>query len=205
MTRGAAQEILPAAKLIVTHDALIALSGATAGEPGIITIAGTGSMAFGRNAAGKTARAGGWGYVFGDEGGAFDITRQALRAALRFEEGWGPATVLRDRLLQATGRETRTMRFTAFYTRVFPPRIASFAGLVDEASAAGDDVAASILTNAAQRLSSAVGVDSPPVVERKRQCSNRLRWRRLRVKATAGTLQDAGGDGNRQSLRAARI
>ena len=59
--------ILRSKKLIVTTDALIALSGAIAGAPGIIVIAGTGSIAFGRNAAGKTARAGGWGYVFGDE------------------------------------------------------------------------------------------------------------------------------------------
>ena len=68
--------------MTVTHDGLIALSGATAGAPGIITIAGTGSFCFGRNAEGRTARAGGWGYIFGDEGGGFDITRQALRAAL---------------------------------------------------------------------------------------------------------------------------
>src|SRR5437867_2319445 len=68
--------ILRAAKLIVTHDAVIALSGATAGEPGVITIGGTGSIAFGRNESGRVARAGGWGYVFGDEGSAFDIVRQ---------------------------------------------------------------------------------------------------------------------------------
>src|SRR5207249_7827038 len=92
-------EILPARKLVVTHDALIALSGATGGEPGIVAIAGTGSIAFGRNGDGQTARAGGWGYIFGDEGGGFDITRQALRAALRFEEGWGPPTALGDLLL----------------------------------------------------------------------------------------------------------
>ena len=49
------------------------------------------------------ARAGGWGYIFGDEGGGFDIARQALRAALRMEEGWGPPTALREMLLAATG------------------------------------------------------------------------------------------------------
>src|ERR1700735_156549 len=49
-----------------------ALAGATAGKPGIVMIAGTGSIAFGRNAGGRTARAGGWGFIFGDEGGAFD-------------------------------------------------------------------------------------------------------------------------------------
>ena len=58
-------------RILVTDDALIALAGATAGEPGLVVIAGTGSIAFGRNSAGRTARAGGWGYLFGDEGGAF--------------------------------------------------------------------------------------------------------------------------------------
>ncbi len=49
-----ARELIRSSKYKITHDAEIALSGATAGEPGIIIIAGTGSMAFGRNAAGQT-------------------------------------------------------------------------------------------------------------------------------------------------------
>ncbi len=88
--------VLSSDRISLTHDALIALAGATAGEPGLITIAGTGSIAFGRNGRGQTARAGGWGYMFGDEGGAFWIASQALRAALRQEEGWGPDTSLRS-------------------------------------------------------------------------------------------------------------
>jgi N-acetylglucosamine kinase-like BadF-type ATPase len=148
-------EILPAGTLIVTHDGLIALSGATAGEPGIVTIAGTGSFAFGRNAAGRTVRAGGWGYIFGDEGGGFDIARQALRAALRFEEGWGPPTSLRDMLLQAADARDANDALHRFYTQEYPrPRVASFSRFVDEAALAGDQVAADILRNAAQQLAS---------------------------------------------------
>lgn len=147
------RELLRTQRLIVTTDALIALSGATAGEPGIITIAGTGSIAFGRDASGRTARAGGWGYVFGDEGGAFDIVRQALRAALRFEEGWGPATTLHSALLAATGASSANDLLHRFYTTEFPrPRIASYARLVDAEAAAGDGVAAEILRNAAKEL-----------------------------------------------------
>ena len=101
------RETLPADVVVVTDDAVIALAGATAGEPGIVTIAGTGSIAFGRNAAGQTARVGGWGYIFGDEGSGFDIARQALRAALRAEEGWGPPTALRRALMDATGERGR--------------------------------------------------------------------------------------------------
>jgi len=96
-------ELLETGHLTVTHDAAIALSGAMSGEPGIIVIAGTGSMAFGRNARGETVRAGGWGYLFGDEGGAFDIARQALRAILREQEGWGARTALTPALLEVTG------------------------------------------------------------------------------------------------------
>ncbi len=147
------EEMLRAERLIVTTDASIALTGATAGEPGIIVIAGTGSIAFGRNAEGRTARAGGWGYVFGDEGGGFDIARQALRAFLRAEEGWGPATALGDALLGATGASSANDLLHRFYTTDFPrPRIASYAKLVDEAARAGDAVARGILEDAAARL-----------------------------------------------------
>lgn len=146
-------EILPARKLVITHDGLIALAGATAGEPGIVTIAGTGSLCFGRNAQGETARAGGWGYIFGDEGGGFDIARQALRAALRFEEGWGPPTALHAALMKATGATSANDAQHRFYTQDFPrPRIASLSRLVDEAAADGDAVAGDILHNAAQHL-----------------------------------------------------
>jgi N-acetylglucosamine kinase-like BadF-type ATPase len=148
-------QILPTGKLIVTHDGLIALSGATAGEPGIIVIAGTGSFAFGRNAAGQAARAGGWGYIFGDEGSGFDITRQALRAALRCEEGWGPPTALREVILQASGARDANDALHRFYTREYPrSRVASFSRLVDEAAILGDRVAIDILNNAAQQLAS---------------------------------------------------
>lgn len=146
-------EMLRAGRLLVTTDAFIALTGATAGEPGIITIAGTGSIAFGRNAAGKTGRAGGWGYIFGDQGGAFDITRQALRAALRFEEGWGPKTVLRERLLAATGARDANDLLHRFYTTGYPrPKIAAYARIVNECARGGDAVARGIFEKAAQEL-----------------------------------------------------
>lgn len=149
------RELVASDLFVITHDALIALVGATAGEPGIVTIAGTGSIAFGRNSAANTARAGGWGYVFGDEGGGFDLTREALRAALRSEEGWGPPTVLRDRLLAATGAANANDLLHRFYTTEFPrPRIASYSRLVDGAAAEGDAVAREILNHAAQQLAS---------------------------------------------------
>lgn len=147
------REILPADQMIVTTDAVIALAGGTGGDPGIITIAGTGSIAFGRNESGRAARVGGWGYVFGDEGGGFDITRQALRAALRMEEGWGPATSLRERLLAAAGGSDANDLLHRFYTQEYPrPRIASYSRIVDQAAQEGDELAAEILRRAAAQL-----------------------------------------------------
>jgi N-acetylglucosamine kinase-like BadF-type ATPase len=145
--------LLHADRLIVTHDAAIALSGATATGQGIVTIAGTGSIAFARNAAGQTARAGGWGHIFGDEGGAFDIVRQAVRAALRMEEGWGPPTSLHQTLLDATGSPSADHALHLFYAPDWPrSRVASLAPLVDAAATEGDAVALRILENAAQEL-----------------------------------------------------
>ena len=155
---GILRQILHTRELIVTTDALIALAGATAGEPGIITIAGTGSIAFGRNAGGRSMRAGGWGYVFGDEGGGFDIARQAVRAALRMDEGWGPATSLRDTLIRATGERDANAVVHLFYTQEWPrSRVATLARLVDDAALEGDRVAIDILNNAAQQLATLTG------------------------------------------------
>jgi N-acetylglucosamine kinase-like BadF-type ATPase len=140
---------------LVTNDALIALVGATAGAPGVITIAGTGSISYGRNAEGKVARVGGWGYVFGDEGGGFDLTRQALRAALRQEEGWGPETMLYSLLLEATGASNANELLHRCYTPSMPrPKIAALSQVVERAAAAGDLIAGDILDVAAQQLAS---------------------------------------------------
>jgi N-acetylglucosamine kinase-like BadF-type ATPase len=140
-------------RLIVTTDAVIALSGATAAGRGIVVVAGTGSMAYGRNPEGSAARAGGWGYVFGDEGGAFDMVRRALRAALRMEEGWGPPTALRVALLEASGARDANQALHRFYDGQWThARIASLAPLVDAAARAGDGVALEIVRQSAKEL-----------------------------------------------------
>src|SRR5581483_5491698 len=147
------QALLHTSRLIVTIDAEIALSGAVEAGQGIIVIAGTGSIALGRRLAGQTVRAGGWGYIFGDEGSAFDIARQAARAALRMEEGWGPATTLRQALLEATSSRDSNEMLHRFYASDWPrDRIAGLAPLVDAAATAADPVALEILNTAAHQL-----------------------------------------------------
>ncbi len=138
---------------LLTTDAVVALAGATPEGQGIIVIAGTGSISYGRNVEGRTARAGGWGYIFGDEGGAFDLGRQALRASLRMEEGWGPPTQLRELFLEATQSRSANDMLHRFYTPDWPRnRVATLAPLVDSAANAGDPVAVQLIQNAAQEL-----------------------------------------------------
>lgn len=147
------QEVLRADAISLSHDGLVALAGAHAGQPGIITIAGTGTISFGRNAAGKYARAGGWGYIYGDEGGGFDLVRQAVRAILRQEEGWGPPTLLTAALLQATGQSLANDLLHLLYGAEYPrAKVARLAPLVDHAAVQGDRVALEILHSAAQQL-----------------------------------------------------
>lgn len=148
-----------ARKYILTTDAWVALTGATGGAPGVMTISGTGSITLGRNARGETQRVGGWGYVYGDEGSGFDITRQALRAALRYEEKWGPPTRLYAALLEAESAPDANTLMHRFYTDSYPRvRIARLAKLVDQVAREGDTVALEILHNAAQQLATMAAV-----------------------------------------------
>ena len=117
-----------------------------------MVIAGTGSMAFGSNTQGRTARAGGWGYVYGDDGGAFDLVRQAMRASLQLEEGWGSPTSLRGVLLSATGAQTISDLLHNFYADYPRTAVAALAPLISKESAAGDPVATEIVEKAARSL-----------------------------------------------------
>ena len=126
------RRVIQSERWLITDDATIALSGALGGAPGVVCIAGTGSMALGRNSAGATRRAGGWGHVFGDEGGAFDLVRQALRVCLQAEEGWGPPTQLSAWLINRTGCATINEVLHLFYTDQWPRgRVAALAQELD--------------------------------------------------------------------------
>lgn len=89
---------LPADHWRFVHDSVIAHAGALEGNPGIVVIAGTGSVAYGVSERGEHVLCGGWGYLFGDEGSAFWLVREALadamRAADRAERGALEASLL---------------------------------------------------------------------------------------------------------------
>ncbi|HTV59285.1 MAG TPA: BadF/BadG/BcrA/BcrD ATPase family protein [Verrucomicrobiae bacterium] len=90
----------PSAAVEVTTDLDVTLEAAVGDAQGAILVVGTGSAAFGRNSSGKTARAGGRGPWFSDEGSAFDIGRRALNAVVRAEESRGPETALSAQILE---------------------------------------------------------------------------------------------------------
>jgi N-acetylglucosamine kinase-like BadF-type ATPase len=77
---------LPSQRAVLLHDTPIAHAGALAGRPGVIIIAGTGSVVFGRDDEGRSWTLGGWGFLFGDEGSAFSIVRRALSAMMRAQD-----------------------------------------------------------------------------------------------------------------------
>jgi glucosamine kinase len=128
----------PNADVDVTTDLEIALEAAFGSGEGMVLVAGTGSAAFGRDASGRTARAGGRGPWFSDEGSAFDIGRNAVRAVLLAEENRGPSTVLTARLfpsLQARGWDSVLDQVAKDPDSVFPKIFPLVAELADQRDA----------------------------------------------------------------------
>jgi N-acetylglucosamine kinase-like BadF-type ATPase len=144
-------------QLRVVNDALPVLHAASPAGCGIAVIAGTGSFVFGRREDGTTARAGGWGYLFGDEGSGYAIALDGLRAAARAADGRGPATVLLEQLLAELGRTRGEELITAIYDpSMSRDRIAALSRVVFDAGLAGDNVAAAIIDSAADSLAETV-------------------------------------------------
>ncbi|HMJ08436.1 MAG TPA: BadF/BadG/BcrA/BcrD ATPase family protein [Pyrinomonadaceae bacterium] len=140
-------------KTEVITDAEIALYGTTLGEPGLVVIAGTGSICLGKNARGELAISGGWGPLAGDEGGGVGIAQQALHMVAKASDGRGMPTALSERAseyFRASGPENLIV---AIYSpQIDNSRIAGFARLVVEAALEGDKTAVEILTDAGYEL-----------------------------------------------------
>ncbi|HTW24563.1 MAG TPA: BadF/BadG/BcrA/BcrD ATPase family protein [Candidatus Baltobacteraceae bacterium] len=141
----------PNAAVRVTTDLEIALEAAFGAADGIILLAGTGSAGFGRGENGKTARAGGRGPWFSDEGSAFDIGRRAFQAVVEAEEGRGPETALSKRIFkwhQASDWDHLLDHVSKNADDVFPRTFP----LVAELAERGDEVSRRILSTAALSL-----------------------------------------------------
>ena len=144
---------LVSGEVVVVGDMVIAMEAAFGSGPGVIVISGTGSIAYGRNSAGQTARAGGWGFAISDEGSGHWIGRSAVAACMRAYDEMGVESggVLLESIMKFWGVSTRE-RVVVVANGSPPPDFAALLPAVASVSDAGDATARSILTQAGVEL-----------------------------------------------------
>jgi N-acetylglucosamine kinase-like BadF-type ATPase len=147
------EELHLAGRVVVDHDAMIALVGALGDEPGLIVIAGTGSIALGSNAGGQRARAGGWGYLLGDEGSGLSVAREALMAILKAHDGRGRKTHLAERIIAKLDlAEVEEIIPRVYRQGMSRDEMAALAPLVFQAAREDEPVAREIVDRAGREL-----------------------------------------------------
>ncbi|MBQ8081752.1 MAG: hypothetical protein IJ240_07620 [Clostridia bacterium] len=145
-------ELLPACRMYLCNDAETLLVGALEDTEGYCLICGTGSIALARSQDGNTARAGGLGYMLGDEGSALWIGWQGVQRALRSRENRDLPTALLPALLGVFGLSTPE-DFVAYMHRDFQKaKIAAAAQTVLEYAENGDELALAIEEQAVREL-----------------------------------------------------
>jgi N-acetylglucosamine kinase-like BadF-type ATPase len=163
IVRGIMRRLGYRSHLLVVNDAFVALVAGVGDDPGVVLIAGTGSIAFGVNEEGYAARAGGWGYVLGDEGSGYWIGRKALISVVRETDGRGPRTRLTSLVLEYFGLPHPNGLVREIYDKgLHRQAIAALGPVVERARSEGDVVAAEILRLASLELTRA----SATVIER---------------------------------------
>ena len=151
------RRIVSAEILTVGHDAPTALFGATAGLPGVVVIAGTGSIVFGTDESGRTAQAGGLGYLFSDEGSGFWLAAQTIRLAIKEQDGLIPASGILELVLEFFGRAGIRDLTDDFYNgKVSRDEIAALARRAHEAAAGGSEIIAREIERGARTLAESV-------------------------------------------------
>ncbi|CAG7652693.1 N-acetylglucosamine kinase [Paenibacillus allorhizosphaerae] len=165
------RDAFPEAKLRGFIDSRIALEGALGGRPGVVVIAGTGSIAYARRQDGTTLRCGGWGPWFGDEGSGYSIGCDALRAVVMALDGRGKPTLLTERLLTLLEVQHDLDIIDKVYGGYRRKEIASLAVEVAACAAQKDEIALRILDDAGRRLAehlltlaNRVDWESPPAL-----------------------------------------
>jgi N-acetylglucosamine kinase-like BadF-type ATPase len=162
---------LPAARILVKADALIALEGALAGGAGIVIVCGTGSIVLGKDSSGSVVKIGGWGPLMGDEGSAQWVGREALRRAALAADRTGPPTLLIERLLDKYRLRSFDRIIDAVYKRhMTPAELGMLAPIVSSAAQEGDEVARDIFRTGAEALASQAA-----------QAATRLKLRAARI------------------------
>jgi N-acetylglucosamine kinase-like BadF-type ATPase len=147
-------ELIPG-EIKVVGDIVITLQAAFGRGPGVIVIAGTGSIAYGRNTEGQTARAGGWGFAISDEGSGHWIGRTLVAAAIRAsdesDEGEGQNARVLESLMKFWHVETREQLVPAANATP-PPDFSALFPLALSLADSGDLIAREVLTQAGAEL-----------------------------------------------------
>ncbi len=168
LVRAWAERFGLAKDVVAVNDAQLLLAAGTPEGWGIALVAGTGSIAFGRTPDGRTGRAGGWGYLLGDEGSAYALVMSALQEVAHSADGRGPPTVLTERFLEALGGERPMDLIPAVYRGGWDrTALAGLAPMVLEAAEQGDAVASRIAAQGAHQLAltvaaAAMRLELPP-------------------------------------------
>jgi phenylacetic acid degradation operon negative regulatory protein len=152
-------------RVAVTGDERTALRGAFGGGPGIVVISGTGTIAVGRDGAGREHRCGGWGWLLDGAGSAMDIGRDGLALSLRMADGREPDTGLRRALWEALDLDPgdpgapQALKALVVAEGFGPAGFARLAPVVDQRAAAGDPEALAVMRRNGQALAAmAAGV-----------------------------------------------
>ena len=146
-------------EITVVNDAQGALAGATETGIGILLIAGTGSICYGKNSEGKTWRTGGWGHVAGDEGSGYDMACKILQAVARAADGRGEPTLLTELVeghWKLTGMDD--LVDAVYRSGKGKSEIAALAPLCGIACDRGDPVACRIMEDCAASLAEMAAV-----------------------------------------------
>ena len=137
----------------VVNDATVALAAGAPRRVGIVVLAGTGSIAFGADRTGRTARSGGYGFLLADEGSGYWLGHHILRAAVRSADSRGPKTLLEPLVFEAFGVSSVPDLIPHVYEKGLPKhRIAALAPLVEKARVQGDALAVELVERAGQEL-----------------------------------------------------
>ena len=128
-------------------------AAATGGEPAIMVLSGGGAIAYGRDASGASARAGGWGHLLGDEGSGYWIGLEAIKMVFLARDGMVPGTGLQDELMGRFVATDHGDLLTRMYSgEISEPEIAGLVPLVDSLARRGDETSLRILKRAAAHL-----------------------------------------------------
>ncbi len=146
------QPQLPADEITLEHDAPIAHCGAFAGGPGVIVIAGTGSVAYAVNERGARSLTGGWGYLFGDEGSGFALARSAISDAMRDADAGRLNELASPALQHFDCRSLRDLAREFYAGRISRTQLAAFAAVVAEHAERGSAAALQYLDRCADAL-----------------------------------------------------